>query len=75
MIMVASVAVEAFLSARDLEPLNDTVSGQELEVSINSAHADTGKPPPNHIIKLIGARVASDFAEFFQNDIALFGLP
>jgi hypothetical protein len=75
MIVVADVSIKALLRARDFESLYDTVSGQKLKVSIDGTHADAGESPPNHIIKLIGAWVASDFAEFFQNDTALLGLP
>ena len=75
MVMVLGHSVESFETAAELEFLNFSMGGKNLQVAIDGSEADAGKTSADHFIDLIGTGMGADFTQFFQDDLPLRGHP
>ena len=73
MVVVLGHPVKSFKTAAELELLDFTAGGKNLEVAVNGSEADAGKTSADHFIDFIGTGMGADITKFFQNDLTLLG--
>jgi len=75
MVVRAGVSVKAFLASRGADNLDEVVRAEHLEIPVYRAQADFGKFLTNHVVDLVGRGVTGYLAQFFQDNLSLFGKP
>jgi hypothetical protein len=67
--------IKTFLGPTHLKFENNAAVGHQLEIAIDGTEPYPRQPAANHIVYLVGRRMAGHFAEFFEDNLPLRGQP
>jgi hypothetical protein len=66
MIVPLDISVKAGLATTEIEPLNDSRSGQQVQIPIDGAQANFGQPAADNLVQGRCGRVRGELLEFLQ---------
>ena len=73
MVMVIKVAVEKLLMSPQLDLVDQTVFRQNLQITVDSAQADSRDSFAYPAVNFIGGQMSIGFAELIENNLPLTG--
>jgi len=69
--VLRDIAIESRLGTHRVQPPNNAFEGEDLQVSINRAQADLGKPLAGELVQLCRRRVGRELPQLIEDHLTL----